>query len=270
MANTPENIRKWLCDRVLHLDEMEDATGIFGAVDAFVEVSQGNTTVKKVIIYPYDEDPGNYELWDKVGRGVGNLESLSTLSIFINNVFDEADEPNPDWEILARNFRHVSHDIKLDFCHGFIAGAEDMRAFATAIQGHPAITRFVTSRFHDTRGSFHFETTDILCSALTTLPNLEHVSLHHLAQGREEVPELGHPESVTELLRAPSLRSVVFQCFCFTNALCEATANALKEGSAITSLKFVEFSFPDGGSEKIASALKKECNVDTFLYSFRQ
>jgi hypothetical protein len=270
MANTPENIRKWLCKDYLCLEKSDDDTGIFEAVDAFVEVSQGNTTVKDVIIYPYDEDPGNYELWDKVGRGVGNLESLSTLSIFINNVFDEADEPNPDWEILARNFRHVSHDIKLDFCHGFIAGAEDMRAFATAIQGHPAITRFVTSRFHDTRGSFHFETTDVLCSALTTLPNLEHVSLYPLAQGREEVPELGHPKSMTELLRVPSLRSVEFYYSSFTNALCEATANALKEGSEITSLKFVEFSFPDGGSEKIASALKKECNVDTFLYSFRQ
>jgi hypothetical protein len=75
---------------------------------------------------------------------------------------------------------------------------------------------------------------------------------------------------MTELLRVPSLRSVEFYYSSFTNALCEATANALKEGSEITSLKFVEFSFPDGGSEKIASALKKECNVDTFLYSFRQ
>jgi hypothetical protein len=77
-----------------------------------------------------------------------------------------------------------------------------MQAFATAIQGgHPAITRFVTC----CGGSFRFESTDILCFALTTLPNLEFVSLQHLPMGREEVPELGHPNSVTELLRAPSL-----------------------------------------------------------------
>jgi hypothetical protein len=32
-------------------------------------------------LHPYDVDPGNYELWDKVGQGVGNLKSLSVLKI---------------------------------------------------------------------------------------------------------------------------------------------------------------------------------------------
>jgi Ran GTPase-activating protein (RanGAP) involved in mRNA processing and transport len=39
----------------------------------------------------------------------------------------------------------------------------------------------------------------------------------------------------------------------------------LKEGSAVTSLKFVEFSFPDGGSEKIASALKRNATLTHFF-----
>jgi hypothetical protein len=72
-----------------------------------------------------------------------------------------------------------------------------MRAFATAIQGHPSVTRFVTIG-----GGFRFESTDMLCSALTTLPNLEDVTLWHLPLVREEVTELGRPESVTELTGA--------------------------------------------------------------------
>jgi hypothetical protein len=134
-----------------------------------------------------------------------------------------------------------------------------MQTFATVIQGHPAITRFAA-----TGGRFRFESTDILCSALATLPNLENVELHQRALGREEVPVLGRPESMTKMLRAPSLRSVVFRCFCFTNALCEATANALKEGSVITSLEFVDCAFPEGGSDKIASALKRKATLTTF------
>jgi hypothetical protein len=137
-----------------------------------------------------------------------------------------------------------------------------MRDFSRAIQGHPAITSFDTSNGN----SFHFESTDILCSALATLPNLEYVYLvEHLTMDGEEVPALGRPESMTELLWAPSLRSTEFYCFCFTTALCEATANALEEGAAIrTSLKFKGCSFPEGGSEKIASALKRNATLTTF------
>jgi hypothetical protein len=109
-----------------------------------------------VTICPNDEDPGNYGVWDKVGRGVGNLKALRLLRITLNN---ESDEPAPDWEILAHILRHVSHAITLDFYSGNIQGTEEMRAFARAIQGHPEIRRFVT------HGSFRFESTDILCSA---------------------------------------------------------------------------------------------------------
>jgi hypothetical protein len=100
---------------------------------------------------------------------------------------------------------------------------------------------------------------------LATLPNLEDVYLvEHLTMDGEEVPALGRPESMTELLWAPSLRSTEFYCFCFTTAMCEATANALEEGAAITNLDFNECSFPEGGSEKIASALKRNATLTTF------
>jgi hypothetical protein len=66
----------------------------------------------------------------------------------------------------------------------------------------------------------------------------------------------------------PSLRSVAFRSSCFTNALCEATASALKERAAITYLEFHGCSFPEGGCEKIASALKTNATLTTFkIYS---
>jgi hypothetical protein len=54
---------------------------------------------------------------------------------------------------------------------------------------------------------------------------------------------LANPESLTELLRVPSLRSVSFFSFNFTHALCQAAANALVEGTAITNLDFFKCSF---------------------------
>jgi hypothetical protein len=92
-----EKTRKGLCKVYLCLEKSDDDTGIFEAVDSFVELSQGNTIVQHVDIYPYEEDPGNYELWDKVGQGVGNLKSLEMLYINLNNeegVNNEGDEPN--------------------------------------------------------------------------------------------------------------------------------------------------------------------------------
>jgi hypothetical protein len=159
MEYTLENIRNfWLRKGVLCLNKSDDVLGIFKDVDSFVELSQGNTTVKKVYIDPYDEDAGNYELWEKLGLGVGNFKSLKTLYICLNNEEgddNEHDVSNPDWEILARILRHIRHAISLDFYSGNIRGTEEMRTFATAIQGHPAITRFVTigDGFHEhTRG----------------------------------------------------------------------------------------------------------------------
>jgi hypothetical protein len=72
---------------------------------------------------------------------------------------DDGDASEPDWEILARILRHVSHAIKLDFGSRHIQGTEEMRDFATAIQGHSVITHV----WFD--GRFRFESTDILCSA---------------------------------------------------------------------------------------------------------
>jgi hypothetical protein len=57
---------------------------------------------------------------------------------------------------------------------------------------------------------------------------------------------LANPESLTELLRIPSLRSVCFHRFYFTRALCHTMANAFMKCTGDTKFEFIECSFPDG------------------------
>jgi hypothetical protein len=54
----------------------------------------------------------------------------------------------------------------------------------------------------------------------------------------EDEPTLANPESLRELLRVPSLRSVCFYYFCFTRALCQAAAHALVKDTVIINLSF--------------------------------
>jgi hypothetical protein len=264
MTTDKEKLREALCTDHLLLATSYDYAGIFTEMDSFVAQSQGNDTVACVHLSPYYDggDPGNYILWDKVGQGVGNLKSLSVLVIHLHN---RLGGPRVDWEILARILLHISIESKIQLRiigAGPIEGAEEMLAFARAIQEHPAITRFDTST-----GGFSFENLATLCSALTTLPNLECAVVRQQRPGRAEVPTFQSPESMTEFLRAPSLRIVEFRNFCFTSSLCLATAMALSQGSSITSLVLEECSFPEGGSEKIASALKENTTLTTFKIS---
>jgi hypothetical protein len=109
---------------------------------------------------------------------------------------------------------------------------EELQPFARAIRGHPTITSL-----HD-HGMFPYESLGIFYSALATLPAQESVSLGAPEVRQADESTLAHPETLTELLRVPTLRSVRFNNFSFTTALCQATANALKEGTAITKLEF--------------------------------
>jgi hypothetical protein len=95
---------------------------------------------------------------------------------------------------------------------------------------------------------FPKEYMDPLYSALATLPALESLILSNggLHTRPEDESALANPDSLTELLRVPSLRSVEFSRFCFTSALCRATANALMDGTAITDLDFSGCSLPAG------------------------
>jgi hypothetical protein len=99
-----------------------------------------------------------------------------------------------------------------------------------------------------------------LYSALATLPALKWIGLSNNL--RQDESALAHPESLTELLRVPSLQSARFYKFDFTSALCQAAANALMEGAVITNLQFRYCSFSaEGGATILASALSKNTSV---------
>jgi hypothetical protein len=239
---------------IIVLDMSYDFSGMLAQVNSFVALSQGNNTIGYVKLFPF-YDVHHYELWvwDKVGQGVGNLKSLQRLTIGVDG---------PDWEILARILPHIQNKIELHIVSMRTEGTEDkMRTFARAIQGYPTI--------ESVTADFSFESAASLCSALSTLPNLESVLLtqQRLNMGRGEVPTFRAPESITEFLRAPSLRIVEFRRSCFTSSLCQATAMALRQGSSITSLVLSQCSFAEGGSEQIASALKENTTLTTFNIS---
>jgi hypothetical protein len=77
---------------------------------------------------------------------------------------------------------------------------------------------------------------------------------------------LANPESLTELLRVLTLRSVLFHHFSFTPALWYATANALMEGTEITKLEFDKCSFSAEESAAImATGLSRNTSVTSII-----
>jgi hypothetical protein len=200
------------------------------------------------VFYPYqvygnDDDD---EVWYKVGQAIGNLQALKRIIIdnrFLlhqyNNENEDEGLPTPRWEFLASILSQVRQKIEVDSTWIRAWDAEESRSFARAIHGHPTITSF------DSSGNFPRESLGALYSALATLPALE--SLKLCDRGREARPEdesdTAHYESLTELLRMPSLRSVSFEFFSFTPALCQVIASAIMECTAVTSLVLSNCSF---------------------------
>jgi hypothetical protein len=130
------------------------------------------------------------------------------------------------------------------------------------IRGHPTITSFVES---------NSMSLDTLYSVLATLPALESITLsNHEPHARlDDECILANPESLTELLRKPSLRSVSFYAFHFTRALCQATANALMEGTVVTNLSFEKCSFSAEECDAImAKALASNTSVASIVVLF--
>jgi hypothetical protein len=238
-------------ENYLNLDE-ESIPWILNHVDCFVSQSRDNISIEKVVLCPYSVNAQDYEVWDKLGRAVSNLKALKKVCIGKYYTEDE-DLCIVDWEIVARILSHVRQRITLYINDHLAWDVEESRLFARAIHGHPTITSF-----EDNRDS-PYESLDALYSALATLPALEWVKL---SASPEDDITLANPESLAELLRVHTLRSVCFDEFHFTSALCQATANALMEGTAITNLKFRDCSFPAEGSAAImANGLKRNTSV---------
>jgi hypothetical protein len=227
----------------LKLDD-DSMPWILNHIDCFDRQARLNECVKDVCFYGYSGDDQDDEVWDKLGQAIGNLQALKKLCICTSYDADE-DLSTSAWEILGRILRHVRLKIEVSINKIGYWDAEQCRLFAQAIHGHPTITSF------DGGENFPYESLDTLYSALATLPALESIRLC----GCNELPTpedesaLAYPESLTELLRVPSLRSVCFNRFDFTPAICQATAKALMEGTAtITDLDFRYCSFSAEGS----------------------
>jgi hypothetical protein len=261
-----------LCQTTLKLEwDDEDDDGTLARANSFLELSKGNTIVQEVYLDPrwyqnrlrlLDSD------WEeKLGKMLGNLQSLKELKIEDSVCRDAYDEEPPEWESVARVLRHVWQKITVSVRIAPTRGSEE--AFARAIRGHPTIQRF------ETDNSFHFDSFGILASALATLPSLESIRLHHAELDEELQPELledlpaiVHPECITTLLLSPSLRSVRFGNFYFPNPVCQVVALALRTGSPITCLALTYCDFHDGGAASIMYALQRNSTLKTLKLAF--
>jgi hypothetical protein len=210
---------------------------ILNHFDRFYIQARLNESITEVRYFGYSGDDQDDEFWDKLGQTIGNLQSLEKFSISRN---DERDIPASDFEIQCHILRHVRQKIEVNLFHIGYWDVEQCRLFARVIRGHPTITTFTYD------GYYPCVCLDVLYSAMATLPALESIRLRGCYE--ETTPEdesaLAHPESLTELLRVSTLRSVSFEYFVFTPGICETIANELMEGTAtIADLEFRHCSF---------------------------
>jgi hypothetical protein len=259
---------RFLGRHLLSLDK-ESISWILNNVYCFVSESRGNETVTDLVLNPYVPFAADAGILDKLGQTVGNLQALERIEIS-TDIYDEDDEDpsTPDWETIAVILSHVQQKITLMVCPYYSAWcAEDIQSFVGVIRGHPTITGFKEGEY------FPFQSAS-LYSTLAKFPALESVTLSNSERqaqpedgsSRQAQPEdgssLAHQESLTDLLRAPCLRSVSFYEFYFTRALCQATSNALMKGAVITSLGFNGCSFACGECAAIlAKALSRNASV---------
>jgi hypothetical protein len=224
----------------LALDEVsQTCRWILNHVDCFVSQSRGNSSIERLLLNPYSFNVGQEErVWEKVGEGIGNFQGLTNIYI-CSDVHDT--DVIPEWGILACILRYVRQSVTINidgFYQWYHMGPEEMLPFVQAIHGHPTIINFVGGC-----SRFPYESMSTLYSTLATLPALESVRLH--APAPDDGSTLANPETLTELLWVPTLRSLKFSGFYFTRALCQATANALTEGTEITDLMFKDCLFSD-------------------------
>jgi hypothetical protein len=264
MEDGEKQIRNELSKHYLNITK--ENVFMFDNIDSFVALSRDNTSVKDVMLYPFDDDAGDYDFWDKAGQIVGNLMELQAVNIFFlpykkyDDDYDAEDDDSvdvsmPDLEILNRILLYLRRKIMLSSeTEDYDTKVEEIEGLARAIHGHPMISRFSSEM------QFTSENLGPWCSALATLPSLEDVTFGFKEPQAER--DSVYLEPLVELLRRPALRFAGFHGFYFTDALCHATANALEEGSSIINIMLDEScSFPDGGRAIIANALKRNASV---------
>jgi hypothetical protein len=246
------------------LNKIEDDDDIFDQVDAFVNLSRDNKTVKELLLYPFTYPAHalyacRYDVWQQIAEGIGNLQAIGRIVIMDSGAVDDFEEALiPDWLILALILRRLRRGIHLYMQDDGLSSWDPavLPVFARAIHGQAMITGFSTG------AQFPFHCLDLLCSTLLTLPALENVSFNDITDQRAEDGQ-SH-ESMVKLLQSPVLRIVEFEDVSFSDSLSRAIAKALKERSEITHLDLSNCSFPGGGGAVIASALKTNTTLKHF------
>jgi hypothetical protein len=223
-------------------------------VDYFVEESQGNSTVQTLYLRLPTLIGHDDNVCDKLGQAVGNLQGLKSILISTystrNRTYGQG-VPIPAWEKLARILSRLQQRVGIElYDNSDVWTVGDVRAFARVIRGHPMITHF------DSGKTLPHDSLDPMYSALATLPDLESIRLRN--GGRHTRRE---GESLTELLRAPALRSVDFGDSLFTRVYCQAITKAFTEGTAITRLEFTRCSFSAGQCATFADAFSRNTSV---------
>jgi hypothetical protein len=207
-------------------------------MDAFVSQSRGNSSIESLHLHAcsWNEVFLNKRVWESLGEVIGNLQALETIFIICDDVLGNG--VIPDWGGLAFIIRHVRQNVRINMNGHYQWDAEEMLPFVQAIHGHPTITGFDVNN-----SRFPYESMSMFYSTLATLPALKSIHLHALEP--DDGSTIANPNTLTKLLRIPTLRTVTFSCFYFTRALCQATANALTEGTEITDLQFDDCKFSD-------------------------
>jgi hypothetical protein len=234
-----------------------DDDGIFSDMDSFVKLSQGNTFITEVTFFPYDTD-GDDTLWEKVGEGLANFESLKRFIVYQVEGEDMYEQtPRIDFGILGLVLPYLRQNLHFGIrSPSALLLQQEVQALTRAIRRHPTIKEFNTGHNFPV-GTFH-----IILSALATLPSLEGI---RLGTNASDGSHFEHPEALKKLLLSPSLRKVYFAAFTFCGAVCRALEEALQGESNIACLIFDNCSFPANAGDRVARALKQNTTLTTVM-----
>jgi hypothetical protein len=246
--HTCQEIRTALLEPALRIHWDIGYNGIFAHVDSFMDISQGNTAVRKVFLDLFWQENSirlTDEDWEtKLGKALGNLQSLQELYIQYPESYRGVEIEPPDWETFALVLRHVRQKITLHVCI-FPTGASE-EALAAAIFRNDNIQGFVSAF------CYHVPFFDVLLPALATLPALESIRLKCSSLTDRDLqdletlpPALQHAQDMNILLTlSPCLRSISFQFFYFQEPVYQAVVSALETGSSpITRLDLINCKF---------------------------
>jgi putative lipoic acid-binding regulatory protein len=135
---------------------------LFSDIDSFVKLSKGNKSITTVEFNIFEIE-GNDALWENIGEGLANLESL--MYFHVNFDYTHETAPRADCRTLAIVLPYLRQEF------AFYAFSEEVdppfsrdevKAFTRVIRRHTTIKEFYSVC------NFHANTLSILLSAMAT------------------------------------------------------------------------------------------------------